>query len=196
MASSSQGTPWQVATVFFAVIDLVAAVGLWLAAPWGAVVWLTAVVSMVGGGDALSADLWREHGVIVVVEVLCCSSGYLVLALMAARERPRVDSANRCKAMRVEEDAMARIGFIGLGNMGLPMAQNLIKAGHAVTGFDVEQRGGRNARRRRRHAAAVGRRGLQGRRRRHHHAAGRQAGARGLSRRGRRAGAARRAARC
>jgi len=32
---------------------------------------------------------------------------------------------------------MARIGFIGLGNMGLPMAQNLIKAGHAVTGFDM-----------------------------------------------------------
>jgi 3-hydroxyisobutyrate dehydrogenase len=32
---------------------------------------------------------------------------------------------------------MARIGFIGLGNMGLPMAQNLIKAGHAVAGFDA-----------------------------------------------------------
>jgi len=32
---------------------------------------------------------------------------------------------------------MARIGFIGLGNMGLPMAINLIKAGHAVTGFDL-----------------------------------------------------------
>jgi 3-hydroxyisobutyrate dehydrogenase len=32
---------------------------------------------------------------------------------------------------------MAQIGFIGLGNMGLPMAQNLIKAGHRVTGFDV-----------------------------------------------------------
>jgi 3-hydroxyisobutyrate dehydrogenase len=31
---------------------------------------------------------------------------------------------------------MARIGFIGLGNMGLPMAQNLLKAGHAVAGFD------------------------------------------------------------
>jgi len=30
-----------------------------------------------------------------------------------------------------------RIGFIGLGNMGLPMAANLIKAGHEVTGFDV-----------------------------------------------------------
>jgi len=32
---------------------------------------------------------------------------------------------------------MARIGFIGLGNMGLPMASNLLKAGHQVEGFDV-----------------------------------------------------------
>jgi 3-hydroxyisobutyrate dehydrogenase len=32
---------------------------------------------------------------------------------------------------------MAKIGFIGLGNMGLPMAQNLIKAGHPVCGYDV-----------------------------------------------------------
>jgi 3-hydroxyisobutyrate dehydrogenase len=32
---------------------------------------------------------------------------------------------------------MARIGFIGLGNMGLPMAANLVKAGHQVAGFDV-----------------------------------------------------------
>ena len=32
---------------------------------------------------------------------------------------------------------MARIGFIGLGNMGLPMAANLARAGHAVTGFDT-----------------------------------------------------------
>lgn len=32
---------------------------------------------------------------------------------------------------------MAAIGFIGLGNMGGPMAANLVKAGHAVKGFDV-----------------------------------------------------------
>ena len=38
--------PWQAATIFFAVIDLVAAVGLWLAAAWGGVVWLTAAISM------------------------------------------------------------------------------------------------------------------------------------------------------
>ena len=32
---------------------------------------------------------------------------------------------------------MARIGFVGLGNMGGPMARNLVRAGHAVAVFDI-----------------------------------------------------------
>ncbi len=32
---------------------------------------------------------------------------------------------------------MATVGFIGLGNMGVPMAANLVKAGERVLGFDV-----------------------------------------------------------
>lgn len=32
---------------------------------------------------------------------------------------------------------MAKVGFIGLGNMGGPMAINLVKAGHEVTVFDL-----------------------------------------------------------
>ncbi len=32
---------------------------------------------------------------------------------------------------------MSNIAFIGLGNMGGPMAANLVKAGHEVTGFDL-----------------------------------------------------------
>jgi 3-hydroxyisobutyrate dehydrogenase len=32
---------------------------------------------------------------------------------------------------------MARIGFVGLGNMGGPMARNLAKAGHQVAAFDI-----------------------------------------------------------
>ena len=32
---------------------------------------------------------------------------------------------------------MATIGFIGLGNMGAPMAANLLKAGHQVTAYDI-----------------------------------------------------------
>ena len=32
---------------------------------------------------------------------------------------------------------MKKIGFIGLGNMGGPMATNLVKAGLEVIGFDL-----------------------------------------------------------
>ena len=38
---------WQVATVFFGVFDLVAAVGLWLLASWGTVVWLITALTEV-----------------------------------------------------------------------------------------------------------------------------------------------------
>jgi len=31
---------------------------------------------------------------------------------------------------------MSKIAFIGLGNVGGPIAANLVKAGHAVAGFD------------------------------------------------------------
>ena len=32
---------------------------------------------------------------------------------------------------------MATVAFIGLGNMGGPMAKNLVAAGHTVTVFDL-----------------------------------------------------------
>ncbi len=34
---------------------------------------------------------------------------------------------------------MASVGMIGLGNMGAPMAANLVKAGHQVVGFDLSK---------------------------------------------------------
>jgi hypothetical protein len=76
----------QAATVFFAIIDLVAAVGLWLAAPWGAVVWLTASVSMVVI-DVFFPQVYGEQTILVIVEALLIA-GYLFLAIMAAREHP------------------------------------------------------------------------------------------------------------
>ena len=36
---------------------------------------------------------------------------------------------------------MTEIAFIGLGNMGLPMAANLVRAGHVVRGFDLAEAG-------------------------------------------------------
>jgi Family of unknown function (DUF6163) len=81
-----QSLPWQTATVFFAVIDLVAAVGLWLAAPWGAVVWLTAVVSM-AAVEVLFPQVYGGRLWVVLVQLGLLFS-YLALALLAARERP------------------------------------------------------------------------------------------------------------
>jgi hypothetical protein len=75
-----------VATVFFAVIDLVAAVGLWLAAPWGAVVWLTSVISM-AAVELLFPQIYGGNMWVIVAEVLLLGT-YLWLALMAAREQP------------------------------------------------------------------------------------------------------------
>lgn len=82
----SYSTPYQVATVFFAVIDLVAAVGLWLAAPWGAVVWLTSVISM-AAVELLFPQIYGGNMWVIVAEVLLLGA-YLWLALMAAREQP------------------------------------------------------------------------------------------------------------
>jgi hypothetical protein len=72
--------------VFFAVIDLVAAVGLWLAAPWGAVVWLTSIISM-AAVEALFPQVFGGSLVIAILEMILLVV-YLVLALMAAREQP------------------------------------------------------------------------------------------------------------
>ncbi len=77
---------WQTATVFFAVIDLVAAVGLWLAAAWGAVIWLTSVASM------LAVELFFprvfEGGMMTGLLEGGLLALYLWLALKAAREHP------------------------------------------------------------------------------------------------------------
>src|ERR1700676_5807612 len=78
--------PYQSATVFFAVIDLVAAVGLWLAAPWGAVVWLTSVISM-AAVEALFPQIYGGSLWVIIIELTLLGM-YLSLALMAAREHP------------------------------------------------------------------------------------------------------------
>ena len=82
----AHSVPWRTATVFFAVIDLVAAVGLWLAAAWGAVVWLTAVVSM-AVVEVFFPQVYGGSIVIVLCEAALLGL-YLWLAISAARERP------------------------------------------------------------------------------------------------------------
>jgi hypothetical protein len=82
-----QPLPWQTATIFFAVIDLVAAVGLWLAAAWGAVVWLTAAVSM-AAVEVFFPQVYGGRLSVVMVEAVLLF-GYLFLAIQSAREHPQ-----------------------------------------------------------------------------------------------------------
>ena len=85
MSFEDYALAYQVATVFFAIIDLVSAVGLWLAAPWGAVVWLTSVISM-AAVEALFPQVYGGRTWVIVVEAVLLVA-YLILALMAAREQ-------------------------------------------------------------------------------------------------------------
>ena len=85
-AFENQPMAWQAATVYFAVIELVAAVGLWLATPWGAVVWLTTVVSM-AVIELMFPGIYGGSLLVVAGETLMLTA-YLALAWMAARERP------------------------------------------------------------------------------------------------------------
>jgi Family of unknown function (DUF6163) len=77
---------WQAATIFFAVIDLVAAVGLWLAAAWGGVVWLTAAISM-AAVEVFFPQIYGGRAWVIAAEVAAILI-YLGLSLGATRERP------------------------------------------------------------------------------------------------------------
>jgi Family of unknown function (DUF6163) len=85
-AFETRGVAWQTATVFFAVLDLIAAVGLWLAAAWGAVVWLTSVVSM-----ATVVFFFPQiygYSIFIILVELTLLVMYLFLAYKSAHERP------------------------------------------------------------------------------------------------------------
>ncbi len=76
---------WQAATIFFAVLDLVAAVGLWLAATWGGVIWLTAMISMIVI-ELFFPQVFGGSTWIPALSFLLISA-YVVLAMLAGRER-------------------------------------------------------------------------------------------------------------
>ncbi len=74
---------WASASVFFAVLDPVAAVGLWLATPWGGVIWLFAVMSQSVAAVAIPGfvpRLWIGMDAVLV-------GLYFLLTWLAARSR-------------------------------------------------------------------------------------------------------------
>lgn len=82
---SQESSAWQGATIYFAIVDLVAAVGLWMAPSWGAVMWLFAAASQLGVFIVLPevfARLW-----FLLVYELVTLGAYAYLAIRAGYER-------------------------------------------------------------------------------------------------------------
>ncbi len=80
----ARSTGFQATTIYFAIIDLVAAVGLWLTATWGGVLWLLAVMSH------LILTVFFPHivtgGPVLIGLFLCFIVAYLVISWLAASE--------------------------------------------------------------------------------------------------------------
>ncbi|GLK81259.1 DUF6163 family protein [Methylopila turkensis] len=77
-------TAWRVGMVFFAVADLVAAVGLWLGAAWGAVIWLLTATAQILFA-AFAGGSISGHWVVAAFEGAAIVT-YLALSLAAKRE--------------------------------------------------------------------------------------------------------------
>ncbi len=74
----------QAMTVYFAIVDLVAAVGLWLTSAWGGVLWLLAVMSHLILWFFFPDLVPRDPVTAIVYGTLI--SAYLVVSYLAARE--------------------------------------------------------------------------------------------------------------
>ena len=74
------------ATVFFAIIDLVAAVGLWIGASWGVIIWLASSVTMIVV-HALLSQIYGFQPVIIVAEIALIV-GYVFIALKRRASSP------------------------------------------------------------------------------------------------------------
>jgi hypothetical protein len=80
-------TATSIAVVYFAVMNLLAAVGLWLATPWGGVLWLLVAMSQIAVAIALPG--FFDGGWFVIVLDVLLIGLYLLLTFEAGREPRR-----------------------------------------------------------------------------------------------------------
>ncbi len=82
----SQNLQTQAATLFFAVADLVAAIGLWLTATWGMVIWLAAAGTRIYRHTVFASALgWDLPGNITEFLAIVFYGGLLILRLRESR---------------------------------------------------------------------------------------------------------------
>lgn len=80
----ARSTGYQATIIYFALIDLIAAVGLWMASTWGGIMWLLAVMSHLILAAFFPGIV--SGGVLTVAFFLTLMAVYLAVAWLAARE--------------------------------------------------------------------------------------------------------------
>lgn len=80
------------AVIFFAIFDLVAAVGLWLATPWGGVIWLLGAIAQIVvalGLPGVFSTLWVIANIILIIIyfVLTWRAGHTGVLFNFSRQR-------------------------------------------------------------------------------------------------------------
>lgn len=80
----ARSTGYQATIIYFALIDLVAAVGLWMASPWGGIMWLLAVMSHLILAAFFPTIV--SSGIMTVAFFLTLIAVYLGMSWLAARE--------------------------------------------------------------------------------------------------------------
>ena len=81
----SMSVAWQMATMYLAVIDLVAAVGLWMRVAWGNVLWICAALSEIAFHTFFSNTFGIDYT--IVGFHLLALGGFAVLVILARKDR-------------------------------------------------------------------------------------------------------------
>jgi uncharacterized membrane protein (DUF2068 family) len=76
---------WKVATMYLAVINLVAAVGLWMRVAWGNVLWLCAAASVIAFHTYFIEIFGTDYPAVIFHVV--AMSGYAVLIVLTRKEQ-------------------------------------------------------------------------------------------------------------
>ena len=80
---AGQSSAWLATTAVFAVADPVAAVGLWVGAPWGVAIWLIAAIGQIAA-SALGGP--SAAGWFAIAATLTAMTLYVLLSVKARRE--------------------------------------------------------------------------------------------------------------
>jgi uncharacterized membrane protein len=81
----TRSTGYQATVIYFALIDLIAAVGLWMASTWGGIMWLLAVMSHLILAAFFPGIV--SSGILTISFFLSLVAVYLGLAWLEAQEK-------------------------------------------------------------------------------------------------------------